>query len=257
MMENEILKISGLCAGYGKNTVLKDLSFSVSQGEVVTILGANGSGKSTLLKTLSGNLKPGAGTVNFKGRDIYKYSAHDLSKLLSLLTTDRVSPELMTGREVIEMGRYPYSGRFGQLTDRDKLKVSESVEITGTEKLSKGLFSELSDGERQRILFARAIAQEPELLIMDEPTAYLDIRYKLEMMDTIRILSKNKGITVIMSLHEASCAKDISDRIIGIKNGRIKAFGTPEEVFTKEVIMDIYDLNEEQYGRVWEDSRRL
>ena len=247
----ELLKVNELSAGYSGLSVLNGISFSLNRGEILSVIGANGSGKSTLLKTISGELKPLSGSVVLSGRDLKEYDLSSLSKKISLLLTDRVKPPLMTGRQVIETGRFPYTGRFGALTDSDNSLVSDIIKETGVTNLADREFMRLSDGERQRILFARALAQEPELLIMDEPFLYLDIRFKFEFLELIRRFAEEKGIGVIMSCHEADLAFDISDSIAALKYGRLFSYGPPAKVSAPEVMTELYDLTEEQYDRIF------
>ncbi len=248
---DELIKVTDLSAGYGGVGVLNGISFSLSRGEILSVIGANGSGKSTLLKTVSGELKSVSGKIFLDGRDLNEYSLPALSKKISLLLTDRVKPPLMTGRQVIETGRFPYTGRFGTLTDSDRSIADTIIKETGVTNLADREFMRLSDGERQRILFARALAQEPELLIMDEPFLYLDIRFKFEFLELIRSFAKEKGLSVIMSCHEADLAFDISDRIAALKYGRLFSYGDSAKVSSSEVLTELYDLTEAQYNRMF------
>lgn len=150
------------------------------------------------------------------------------------MLTERMKPELMTCHDVVATGRYPYTGRLGVLSGEDENKVDEALMAVHAQELGIRNFLEISDGQRQRILLARAICQEPEVMILDEPTSYLDIRHKLELLEILRKMAKEKEITVIMSLHEIDLAQKISDKVVCVKGDRIAGFGNPEEIFTEE-----------------------
>ncbi len=233
----------GLCAGYGRIRVLEDIELKVEKGTILTLIGANGCGKSTLLKCLIGELSPVSGRVFFKERELASYTPAELSKKISLLMTGRISSGFMTSREIVEFGRYPYTGLIGRLSEKDKQIVDDSMELLGIEGLAEKPFANLSDGQRQLVMLARAVCQEPELLIMDEPTSFLDINYKLELLKIVRLLSK-RGITVIMSLHELELAREISDTVVCIKNGRIFRNGPPSEIFSRDNIGAVYNISD-------------
>ena len=245
-----IFETKELSIGYSGKTVVSGINVSLKKGEILSVIGPNGSGKSTFLKTVSGQLAPIKGDVLIDGKKLSLIKSEELSKSVSLLLTDRIKPEYMTARELIESGRYPYTGRFGILSDEDRKKADEIIELTGTAYLSDRLYCSLSDGEKQRILFARALCQEPELLIMDEPMSYLDIKYKLEMVDIIKQLCLENGVSVIMSVHEVFLAGKISDRILSFKNNKIFRYGDPEDVFKDEIIMELYDIDEKAYSLI-------
>ena len=175
------LETAGLSVGYDSD-IIRDISLSVAPGKIVTIIGPNGSGKSTLLKTVTGQLKVRCGVITLDGLDRAAMSAKETASKLSMVMTTQVRPELMTCRNVIESGRYPYTGIFGKLTAMDREKVDEAIDITDTHHLADKLFTNISDGQRQRVMLARSIAQEPEVLVLDEPTSYLDIRYKIDIL---------------------------------------------------------------------------
>ncbi len=237
------IRTEKLDIGY-KSDLIKDISLCVRPGEIVTLIGPNGSGKTTLLKTLSGELKSRGGTVYLDGDDRESLKASEIAKRMSIVMTYKIKPELMTCREVVEVGRYPYTGSFGILSDTDREKVKEAMEWTDVADLDESLFSNISDGQKQRVLLARAICQEPEIMILDEPTSFLDIRHKIDILQRIRAFAEGKKVAVLMSLHELGIARNISDTVVCVGEGEVLKTGTPEEVFKEEFIRRLYHLED-------------
>lgn len=242
-MNSCYFRTEGLSAGYGKRVILNGVEITAERGEITTLIGPNGCGKSTLLRTAAKQLAPLSGTVFISGTPLAETSPNDLAKMVSVLLTERVSPELMTCRDVVESGRYPYTGRLGILSDADRQAVDEAMALTSTTELSGVDFGRISDGQRQRVMLARAICQQPELLILDEPTSYLDIRHKLGLLNTLKRLVRVKNIAVLMSLHELDLAERVSDRIICIDNGKVGRIGTPEEIYSNGYISGLYGID--------------
>lgn len=241
-MKKAFLEAQSLSAGYGSTVVLDGLSFPVYRGELLTLIGPNGGGKSTLLRTLARQLTPLGGSVLLDGAELVGIPAPELARRLSVLLTDRVSPERMTCAEVVSTGRYPYTGRLGILSQEDWAKVDEAMALLHVEHLANRPFAQLSDGQRQRVLAARALCQDPELLLLDEPTSYLDVRHKLELLDLLRTLARERNLAVVLSLHELDLAQRASDRLLCVRAGKAVLWGTPEEVFTPDHICALYDL---------------
>lgn len=239
-----LLVSDGISVGYGKKIIVGDVSFTVEPGQIVTLIGPNGSGKSTILKSIAAQLSLVKGTVTLGGKSIAVMNEREIAKQLSVLFTDRISPELMTCREVAESGRYPYTGMLGILSPDDRKTVSEAMELTGTAELSDISFSSISDGQRQRVMLARCVCQEPDILVLDEPTSFLDIKHKLELLTVLKRLVIEKNIGVLMSLHELDLAMRISDRIICIKNNRIDKTGDVSSVFTSGYIEELFDISD-------------
>ena len=243
-MADFYFQTSQLTVGYDGKPLIRDITIGIARGEIVTLIGPNGAGKSTILKSITRQLKAIGGTVALDGQNLSGLSHKELATRMAVVLTQRMKPELMTCRDIVATGRYPYTGRLGLLTKRDEEKVSEALETVHAPELSHRDFNAVSDGQRQRILLARAICQEPEIIILDEPTSYLDIRHKLELLSILRSMAKEKGITVIMSLHEIDLAQKISDKIICVKGDTIGSYGTPEEVFDEEKIRQLYNITE-------------
>lgn len=236
-----------LAVGYDGRVLIRDISLGLERGKICTLVGPNGAGKSTILKTISRQLQPIRGTVYLDRRTLGSWSARELARRTAVVLTDRVRPELMTCAEVVAMGRYPYTGLLGKLSAQDRMAVEEALDRVHATDIAGQDFATLSDGQRQRILLARAICQEPEVLILDEPTAYLDIRYKLELLDILRNMAR-QGVTVILSLHEIDLAMKLSDYLVCVKGETIAAFGPPETVLQQDAIQRLYELPEDAYN---------
>lgn len=236
-----------LCVGYEKTPVVTDITVSLERGEILTLIGPNGAGKSTLLKSIAGQLQPLGGVICLDQRNLSQISREECAREMSVLLTDRLQAELMTCEEVVETGRYPYTGRFGLLAADDHRIVEESMELVRVSELKDRLFAQISDGQRQRVLLARAIAQEPELLILDEPTSYLDVRYKLEFLSILQKLCRCKKMAVILSLHELELARRVSDKMLCIRENRVYRFGTPEEIFGQGEMTALFDIRTGSY----------
>lgn len=248
-MDKTLISADRLSVGYGRKVIVNGIEFEVKQGEILTLIGPNGAGKSTVLKTIAGYLKRLDGTVMVGNRDMLEFSEKEMAKRLSVVLTERISPELMTCREVVETGRYPYTGSFGLLTEKDRAVVEKAIEKVSMQDYADVDFSSVSDGQRQRVMLARAICQEPEILILDEPTSYLDIHHKIQFLEILRSLAKEKHMAVILSMHELDFAEKISDYVLCIKGGKITLSGTPDKVFTAENIMGLYDIPEKLYHK--------
>ena len=252
-MSHPFVETKEMTVGYRGVPLIRDIALRVHRGEILTLIGPNGSGKSTILKSLIRQLALIGGTVYLDGKSLQTLPERDLARTMSVLLTEHVRPELMTCWDVAAAGRYPYTGRLGLLSDEDRVKVDEALALVGADELADRDFSCISDGQRQRVLLARAICQEPEVIVLDEPTSFLDIRYKLELLTVLKQLVREKQVAVILSLHEIDLAQKLSDRLICVHNGRIERCGTPEQVFTGDYIRTLYDLERgtynEQFGR--------
>ena len=236
-----------LTVGYDKMPLIKDVNLQVRPGEILTLIGPNGSGKSTILKTITRQLKQIGGTVYLGKETMRGMGDNEVSRRLSMVMTERVRTELMSGREVVASGRYPYTGRLGILSPEDWEKVDEAIALVHAKEVQEQDFMKISDGQRQRIMLARAICQEPEILILDEPTSYLDVKYKLEFLSVLQEMKRKKKLTVIMSLHEIDLAEIISDQILCIREHRVDRMGTPAEVLDKGYIAKLFDITAGSY----------
>lgn len=237
-----------LTVGYHGRPLIKNISIGVEPGEIVTLIGPNGAGKSTILKSITKHLAAVAGTVHIGKEELSQMSYKDLSKKVAVVLTERIKPELMTCRDVVASGRYPYTGRMGILTEEDEQKVNDAMVKVHALELSSKSFDAISDGQRQRILLARAICQEPEIIVLDEPTSFLDIRHKVDLLNILREMARERKTTVILSLHEIELAYKMSDKLLCVKGDHIDQFGTVEEIFTEEGIKELFDLDDETFA---------
>jgi iron complex transport system ATP-binding protein len=240
-----------LTVGYDGRPVVENIDASVEKGRILTIIGPNGSGKSTILKSITKQLKTIAGVALIGGNPIDGISAREMSRRTAVVLTERPKPELMTCGDVVAVGRYPYTGMLGILSATDRGKIDEALLLTGALELKDRNFAEVSDGQLQRVMLARAICQEPEIIVLDEPTSFLDIRYAVEILDILRRMAVERGVTVILSLHELSYAKRVSDLVMCVKDGRVWRLDSPEAIFTEEIISGLYDLPAGTYGQLF------
>lgn len=242
-MAEYYLQTENMAVGYDRKTLIHDICIRIKKGEIVTLIGPNGYGKSTILKSITRQLKLIGGKVILDADDLHGYSYRKLSTKMAVVLTERMKPEMMTCHDIVATGRYPYTGKLGILSREDEKKVEEALAAVHALELGNRDFRAISDGQRQRVLLARAICQEPDIIILDEPTSFLDIRHKLELLSILRNMAKEKQITVVMSLHEIDLAQKISDKIICVKGEIISYCGEPEKIFQGDIIRDLYQID--------------
>ena len=247
-MTEYYIKMKDLAVGYQGNALISGINLKIKKGEIVTLIGPNGAGKSTILKSITRQLKLIGGEVYIDSEEIRKLSYKEMAVKAAVMLTERMKPELMTCHDIVATGRYPYTGRLGILSREDERKVDEALEAVHAQELGIRNFQEISDGQRQRVLLARAICQEPEVMILDEPTSYLDIRHKLELLAILKKMVLEKQMTVIMSLHELDLAQKISDQVICVHGDHIEKYGAPEEIFTSDYIRKLYGITRGSYN---------
>ena len=233
--------------GYQKRTLIDHVNLHVKKGEILTLIGPNGVGKSTILKSIIRQLSLIAGTVSVDGKELSAYAPKELAKKMAIVMTERIHPERYTCYDVVATGRYPYTGKMGMLQKEDEEKIEEAMRQVQVEALRDQDFERISDGQRQRVMLARAICQQPDIIILDEPTSFLDIRYKLEFLSIIQNMSRERNLSVIMSLHELDLAGRISDKIACVRGDKVDRFGTPEEIFTQRYIPQLYQMTTGSY----------
>lgn len=242
MMKNPALYTKQITLKYGERVIINNLTLDISNPEIVTIIGPNGSGKSTLLKALCRLLEPAAGTVYLDSKDINKMSTEEVARTVAVMAQSAVAPGGTTVEELVCYGRLPYRKFFDGLSGEDRMAIEEAIEFTELSLLRNRLVHTLSGGERQRAWLAMALAQKPQILLLDEPTTYLDVHHQLELMELVVRLHKEMGLTVIMVLHDLNHAARYSERLIALKQGKIMADGATEDVFVKPVIENLYDV---------------
>lgn len=245
--DDEQLTMRDLTVGYDRIPLIKNINLGVRPGEILTLIGPNGSGKSTILKTITKQLKTIGGSVFLGKESMRELTDSEISRHLSMVMTERIHTELLSGRDVVATGRYPYTGRLGILSQQDWKKVDEAIALVHAGEVQQQDFRRISDGQRQRLMLARAICQDTQVLILDEPTSYLDMGFKLDILTTIRMLARKKNLAVIMSLHELDLAQKVSDTIACVKGDRIDRVGTPEEIFSGNYVQQLYGVKPQQF----------
>lgn len=235
-----MLKIAGLTCGYEKKTVLSDINFRVDSGEFLGVIGPNGSGKTTLLRALSRVIAPIDGKVFWQDKDIRTIPAKELARDIAVVSQNS-SLDNLTAEEFILLGRIPYCGAFQFFeTKKDLEVVRKAMDLTGTIRFKDRVLNHMSGGEKQLVLIARALAQEPKLLLLDEPTAHLDITHQVNILDLIARLNRDFGLTVIMVLHDLNLASEYCHKLLLIDSGRIYKTGHPWEIFNSRDIEEVY-----------------
>jgi iron-siderophore transport system ATP-binding protein len=236
------LNARGLTLGYDDRTIVKGLDVDVLDGRVTAIVGANACGKSTLLRGLARLLLPREGAVHLDGRALAELRTLDIAKVLGLLPQTPVAPDGITVADLVSRGRYPHQGWFRRWTDEDQDAVARALAATGTAELVDRPIRELSGGQRQRVWVAMALAQDTDLLLLDEPTTYLDINHQVELLRLLRRLNAEAGRTIVVVMHDLNLACRFSDHIVAMADGAILAEGAPTEVVTAELVEKVFGL---------------
>ena len=234
------LRLDRVSLGYGKRIVLDDISLAARPGEMLGIIGPNGSGKSTLIRGITRLISPSSGQIFLNGQDIASMSRSDLARLVAVVPQNAVLPELFTAFEVVLMGRTPHLGLFRYEGENDLAIVRNAMEVTQTTAFAERRVGELSGGERQRLIVARALAQEPKVILLDEPTAHLDINYQIETLSLIRQLCLEQNLIVASALHDLNLAAQYCDRLVMLSDGKIYCQGVPKAVISSQTIREVY-----------------
>ena len=237
------MEVRGLYFSYGKNKVLRDASFTIEEGEITTIMGANGCGKSTLFNLMTKNLCPRKGNIFLWGRNIQYLALKEFARKVSIVHQYNTSADDITVERLVSFGRTPHMKMMQARSQEDEEKIRWAMEVTNVETYRDREVGRLSGGQRQRVWIAMALAQSTKILFLDEPTTYLDIRYQIEILELVQRLNREYGITIIMVLHDINQAIHYSDRIIGLKDGRVAAWGAPGEIITPECIRELYGIS--------------
>ncbi|MBB3040687.1 ABC transporter ATP-binding protein [Nocardioides soli] len=237
------LRADSVTVGYGEDPVVRDLSLTIADGRVTTIVGPNGCGKSTLLRTMSRLLKPTGGTVLLDGEPIQDIHTRDVARRMALLPQSPIAPEGLLVRDLVARGRHPHQRWFSQWSPDDERIVDLALEMTDTTHLRDRPLDQLSGGQRQRAWIAMTLAQDTDLLLLDEPTTYLDLAHQVEVLDLVTKLNRERGRTVVMVLHDLNLAARYSDAIVVMKDGVVAREGTPGEVFTPALLAATFGLD--------------
>jgi iron complex transport system ATP-binding protein len=237
------LTVDALTLGYGDRTVVEGLDLVVPPGRITAIVGANACGKSTLLRSMSRLLAPRAGTVLLDGKAVHRTPAKQLARTLGLLPQSPIAPEGITVADLVGRGRHPHQGILSRWNAHDDEAVATALDATDTAALADRAVDELSGGQRQRVWIAMALAQETDLLLLDEPTTFLDVSHQVEVLDLLVDLNRNRGTTVVMVLHDLNLAARYADHLVALAGGTVHAAGTPAEVLTEDTVRAVFGLD--------------
>ncbi|MFJ3398991.1 ABC transporter ATP-binding protein [Streptomyces microflavus] len=249
MTTDHQLTAERLTLGYGDRTVVSSLDLVVPPGAITVVVGANACGKSTLLRSMSRLLAPREGRVVLDGKEVHRLPAKELARTLGLLPQSPVAPEGITVSDLVGRGRHPHQSMFSRWNEKDDAAVASALEATATEPLADRAVEELSGGQRQRVWIAMALAQQTDLLLLDEPTTFLDASHQIEVLDLLTDLNRSRGTTIVMVLHDLNLAARYADHLIALADGTLHAFGPPAEVLTEETVRAVFGLE----SRVIED----
>ncbi|KEI93057.1 ABC transporter ATP-binding protein [Clostridium botulinum] len=237
------IETKNLDIAYEDTLIVKELNMQIPKGKITSIIGANGCGKSTILKAVGRILKPKKGVVHLSGQDISKLSTKEIAKKMAILPQNPTAPSGLTVNELVAYGRFPHQKGFGNLTKEDKRIVKWALDATKLSEFERREVDTLSGGQRQRVWIAMALAQQTDLILLDEPTTYLDLAHQLEVLKLLYELNRNQKCTIVMVLHDLNLAARFSDYIIAIQKGAIIKYGNPEEVMTPEVLRKTFNIN--------------
>ncbi|MBP1240920.1 iron complex transport system ATP-binding protein [Frigoribacterium sp. PvP120] len=243
MTADHTLDAEHLTLGYGELTVVDDLSLVVPPGRITAIVGANACGKSTLLRSMSRLLRPRSGQVVLDGREVHRTPARQLARTLGLLPQSPIAPEGITVADLVGRGRHPHQGLLSRWSSDDDRAVAEALEATETTALADRSVDELSGGQRQRVWIAMALAQQTDVLLLDEPTTFLDVSHQVEVLDLLTDLNRRRGTTIVMVLHDLNLAARYADHLVALAAGRVHAAGTPAEVLTEDCVRAVFGLD--------------
>ena len=236
------MEVRNLSFAYGKNRVLKDISFRIKEGDITTIMGANGCGKTTLFSLMTSYLFPRRGDIILKEKNIQNLGLKEFARRVSIVHQYNTSSDDITVERLVSFGRTPHMKMMRGRSEEDERLIRWAMEVTNVEKFRDREISRLSGGQRQRVWIAMALAQNTKILFLDEPTTYLDIRYQIEILELVKKLNREFGITIIMVLHDINQAIYFSDCVIGLKDGLVEMEGDPQEVITRESIRSLYGI---------------
>lgn len=236
------LQTSHLDIAYEDRLIVQDLNISIPEGKITALVGANGSGKSTILKTMARIMNPKNGSVLLNGKSIHKQSTREVAKQMAILPQNPTAPEGLTVYELVSYGRFPYQKGFGSMNAEDRRMIEWAIEVTGMTEFAARPLEQLSGGQRQRAWIAMALAQETNILFLDEPTTFLDMAHQLEVLYLLERLNAEEGRTIVMVVHDLNHASRYAQHMIAIKSGQAVAAGAPSEVMTPEVLREVFGI---------------
>ena len=236
------LAVEGVTLGYAERTVVEDVDLDVAAGRITCIVGANACGKSTLLRAMARLLKPRAGQVVLDGRDLHAMPTKQVARTLGLLPQSPIAPEGIVVADLVARGRHPHQGVLARWTSADEEAVAEALRLTDTAALADRCVDELSGGQRHRVWIAMALAQQTDLLLLDEPTTFLDVSHQVDVLDLLTDLNRQRGTTIVMVLHDLNLAARYADHLVAVRAGRLHAAGDPADVLTADVVRDVFGM---------------
>ncbi|WP_396668400.1 ABC transporter ATP-binding protein [Microbacterium sp. R86528] len=245
MTESHRLRADGITLAYGDRTIIEGLDLEIPAGAITAIIGANGCGKSTLLRALARLIAPKTGHVILDGKDLHTRPSKEVARTLGLLPQSPVAPEGIVVTDLVGRGRHPHQKLLARWSEHDYEVVAQSLAATGVEDLADRPVDELSGGQRQRVWIAMALAQETDILLLDEPTTFLDVAHQIEVLDLLTDLNRNLGSTIVMVLHDMNMAARYADYVFALSGGRVIAHGAPSEVMTSGLIRDVFNIESE------------
>ena len=237
------LSVEGVTLGYAERTVVEDVDLDVASGRITCIVGANACGKSTLLRAMARLLKPRAGRVVLDGKDLHAMPTKQVARTLGLLPQSPIAPEGIVVADLVARGRHPHQGVLARWTSADEEAVAEALRLTDTAALADRCVDELSGGQRQRVWIAMALAQQTDLLLLDEPTTFLDVSHQVDVLDLLTDLNRQRGTTIVMVLHDLNLAARYADHLVAVRAGRLHAAGDPAAVLTVDVVRDVFGMD--------------
>jgi iron complex transport system ATP-binding protein len=236
------LAVEDVTLGYGDRTVVHSLDLDVPPGRITCIVGANACGKSTLLRAMARLLAPRGGQVLLDGRDLHRLPTRQVARTLGLLPQSPIAPEGIVVADLVSRGRHPHQGMLARWSAEDDAAVAEALEMTGIADLADRPVDELSGGQRQRAWIAMSLAQQTDVLLLDEPTTFLDVCHQVEVLDLLTDLNRQRGTTIVMVLHDLNLAARYADRLVAVREGQVHATGEPEAVLTPEVVQEVFGM---------------